>query len=61
MSEKLSFLVKLKRRNVYTHGLRRRKHYAFRFADTLGNGIRFRNDPRFQKILAGPGPKTIRK
>ena len=38
MSEKLSFVVELKRRNVYTHGLRRRKHYAFRFADTLGMG-----------------------
>jgi len=60
MSDKPSFFAELKRRNVYTHGLRRRKHYSFRFADTL-EWDPLRNNLRFQKILAGPEPKTIRK
>jgi len=59
MSDKPSFFAELKRRNAYTHGLRRRKHYSFRFADA--NGIRFETPPRFWKILARPEPKTIRK
>ena len=33
-----NFFAEFKRRDGYTHGLRRRIHYSFRFADTLGMG-----------------------
>jgi hypothetical protein len=58
MSDKSSFLAELKRRNVYTHGLNADESISLSDLLTCWEWDPLRNDPRFQKILTAPEPKT---